>query len=106
MMEEDVRELENLSISISSLNKIRAMAAIRLTIQKAPEITAQAAVMPPRQTEAAGTTQATVLPTSLEANSAPQADQRKKFENIQPRPKPLEQQPLLIRLYKKCRSKN
>ena len=85
-----MRELEDLDKLFSSLDEIRAMAARRLTLQEAAETASQAAVMPSQQREAAGVSPATSNSASADVSSAPQAEQGKQFEHIQPRPKPLD----------------
>ena len=105
--EADVRELEDLAKPFSSLDEIRAMAARRLTLQEAAEKAAQAAVTPPCP-RGAGTSPGTVPvppPAASTVSSAPHVEQGKKFEHVQPQPKPVEQHPWLTSLSKKGRAK-
>ena len=90
--EADVRELEDLAKSFSSLDEIKAMAARRLTLQEAAEKSAQAAVTPscPRGTGASSATLPAPPPAVSTVSSVPHVEQGKKFEHVQPQPKPLE----------------
>lgn len=103
--EQDVLELEDLAKPFSSLEEIKVMAARRLLIQEEAETAAEAAVMPPPKRETAGVSPAPSPTASTNVSSAPLDEQGKKFEHIQPRPKPMEEQPWLTRLSKKGRSR-
>ena len=93
--EGDVRGLKDLAKPFSSVAELKNMAAQRLEVQRRAKLVAQQAVTPSEPMAVAGQHPIGTTPPPLKASSAPQDEQGKKFEHLQPPPRPVEQQPWL-----------
>lgn len=103
VIEGEMRELDDLGKPFSSLSELKSMASQQLQIQRSVEQVAQAAVTPSGITASTRQPPVSITPTPTEISSAPQEEQGKKFEHLQPQPKTVEERPWRSRPSKKGR---